>query len=73
MVHAGRLKSAKEAHIPDCKDVAPLRFVKFKETSVRQARAVATFCPFANEKGRSLSPRRREGRETYPRYYAVKR
>jgi len=48
MVHAGRLKSAKEVHVPECEDVAS------KKKNVRETRAVATLCPLANKKGDGL-------------------
>lgn len=52
----GRLKSAKEVHVPECEDVAPRCALldALKETSVRDARVVATFCPFENKKGDGL-------------------
>lgn len=59
MVHAGRLKSVKEVHVPECEDVAPRRCAlldALEKTSVRQARAVVTLCPLANKKGAAFVP-----------------
>jgi len=55
MVHVRRLKSAKKVHVPECEDVAPRRaLLHLKKKIVRETRAVATLCPFANKKGDGL-------------------